>query len=82
MLTAISEDRKKYSVYSQWFRIMIVGPHSVHLISSQNPLTLHDALLEYLGRSEGPLGRNKNRGTDNLTDNHCNCPQLSKVTPM
>ena len=35
--------------------------------SCRNPLTLHDALLEYLVRSVGTLGQNKSRGTDNLT---------------
>ena len=47
--------------------LRVVDPSDVLDRSSRNPLTLHDALLEYFGRSEGPLGRNKNRGTDNLT---------------
>jgi hypothetical protein len=45
----------------------VVGPSDVLDPSSWNPLTLHDAQLEYLGRSEGPLARNKNRGTDDLS---------------
>jgi hypothetical protein len=45
----------------------VVGPSDVLDPSSWSSLTLHDAQLEYLGRSEGPLARNKNRGTDDLS---------------
>ena len=47
--------------------LRVVGPSDVLDPSSWNPLTLHDAQLEYLGRSEGPLARNKNQGTDDLS---------------
>ena len=45
-------------VYGWQLEMGVVGPSDVLGRSSRNPLTLHDALLEYLGRSEGPLGRN------------------------
>ena len=47
--------------------LRVVGPSDILDPSSWNPLTLHDAQLEYLGRSEGPLARNKSRGTDDLS---------------
>ncbi len=54
-------------MYGWQLEMGVVGPSDVLDPSSWNPLTLHDAQLEYLGRSEGPLARNKNRGTDDLS---------------